>query len=171
MSKAVIREEVIEEENNFTFINGEYVEVKQEEIEQKPENLLEQKIKMESIELFKNNNSDRFLEDVERKPKEIDYKIEKEFIGDGALSCKICKKIMPRSLLKLIMSEEDKTVLSEYLQIKGSLETRASYVCVAHIQMIIRENDIKVKITKKPLELLMRSFVSRNQYLMQVNKN
>ncbi|CAO4381429.1 unnamed protein product [Caenorhabditis nigoni] len=77
MNEADIKEEVIEETCNFTFINGEYVEVKQEEIEQKPENLLEQEIKTEPIEFFEKNNSDEFCEDIKLEPKESDSKIEK----------------------------------------------------------------------------------------------
>ncbi|PIC29636.1 hypothetical protein B9Z55_021156 [Caenorhabditis nigoni] len=70
MNEAVIKDEVTEETYNFTFKNGEYVEVKQEEVEQKPGNLLEREIKTESIDPFKNKNSDEFLEDVELKPGE-----------------------------------------------------------------------------------------------------
>ncbi|PIC29652.1 hypothetical protein B9Z55_021168 [Caenorhabditis nigoni] len=51
MDDTVIKEEVIEEDFNFTFKNGEYVEVKQEEIKQKPEYLLEKDIKMEAEEI------------------------------------------------------------------------------------------------------------------------
>ncbi|PIC29501.1 hypothetical protein B9Z55_021058 [Caenorhabditis nigoni] len=72
MNEAVIKDEIIEETHNFTFKNGEYVEVKQEEIEEKPEYLLEKEIKTEPSDVFENNNSDCFFEDVELKPKECD---------------------------------------------------------------------------------------------------
>ncbi|ULT91903.1 hypothetical protein L3Y34_009530 [Caenorhabditis briggsae] len=167
MNDGVNKEEVIEEKCNFTFKNGEYVEIKQEEIERKPEYLLEREIKSESIDFFENNISDEFFEDVERKPRGSDSKNEKVLAEFEALSCKICWKRMPKNLLKLIMSEEDKTVLSEVFKSGESLETRASYVCVSHIKKIISDNDIKVKITKTPLGHLMRSFIERNTYLIR----
>ncbi|PIC29518.1 hypothetical protein B9Z55_021073 [Caenorhabditis nigoni] len=164
MNVGVIKEEVIEETHNFTFKNGEYVEVKQEEIEQKSEYLLEKEIKKESNDDYcENNNSDGFFEDGELKPKEIDSKLTEI----TELKCEICQKRMPRSLLKLITSEDDKTALSQFFKFERALEAKTPYVCVSHIQMIIRDNDVKVKITKKPLEHLMRSFIRRNRYLMK----
>ncbi|PIC29524.1 hypothetical protein B9Z55_021078 [Caenorhabditis nigoni] len=171
MNDGVIKEEVIEEEYDFTFQNGGYIEVKQEEVEQKPEYLLEKEIKTEPVDFFENNNSDEFFEDVERKSEESNSKVEKVWKEGRTLICKICQKRMPRHLSKLIKLEEEKTVLSEIFEVEGFLETRMFYVCVSHIQMIISDNDGKVKITKKLTEQLMRSFIRRNTYLMQVNKN
>ncbi|CAO4381443.1 unnamed protein product [Caenorhabditis nigoni] len=153
MNDGVIKEEVIEEEFDFTFQNGGYIEKK--------------KTKPEPVDFFENNNSDEFFEDVERKSKESNSKVENVWKEGSTLICKICQKRMPRHLSKLIKLEEEKTVLSEIFEVEGFLETRLFYVCVSHIQKIISDNDIKVKTTKKPLEHLMRSFIRRNTYLMK----
>ncbi|PIC29502.1 hypothetical protein B9Z55_021058 [Caenorhabditis nigoni] len=128
MNEAVIKDEIIEETHNFTFKNGEYVEVKQEEIEEKPEYLLEKEIKTEPSDVFENNNSDCFFEDVELKPKECDSRSENVFTELEAPSCRICQKRMPKNRLKLIKSEEDKTALSNVFKFEGCLETSTSYV-------------------------------------------
>ncbi|CAO4381536.1 unnamed protein product [Caenorhabditis nigoni] len=158
MDDTVIKEEVNEEDFNFTFKNNEFGEVKQEEIERKPEHLLEKDIKAEPID---------FSEDVKLEPEEIDSKVTKRFAEVTILKCGICQKMMPRNLLKLIISEENKTVLSEMFKIEGSLETRQSYVCVSHIQAIIGENDGKLKSASTPSEKLLRSFITRNKYMMK----
>ncbi|PIC29517.1 hypothetical protein B9Z55_021072 [Caenorhabditis nigoni] len=169
MDEAVIKEEVIEEICNFTFKNGEYVEVKQEEIEQKPEYHLEKEIKTETIEFFDNNNSDSFFEDVKPEPIESGSKIEKMTTGISELICRICQKRIPRSRSKLITTEEDETVLSHIFKFQGFMEKIPNYVCVSHIQKIINDIEDKVKIPGKPSDTVMRSFVRRNKYLMQVN--
>ncbi|PIC29525.1 hypothetical protein B9Z55_021079 [Caenorhabditis nigoni] len=161
MNDGVIKEEVIEEICNFTFKNGEYVVVKQEEIKRKPENLLEQEIKKEPIDFF---------EDVERKLKENDFKIEHVFEEITERMCNICQKRMPRSLLKLIKSEEDKTVIFENFNAEGVLETRMFYVCLSHIQTIIDDNDGKFKRARNRFERLMRSFITKNKANMQVER-
>ncbi|CAO4381444.1 unnamed protein product [Caenorhabditis nigoni] len=161
MNDGVIKEEVIEEICNFTFKNGEYVVVKQEEIKRKPENLLEQEIKKEPIDFF---------EDVERKLKENDFKIEHVFEEITERMCNICQKRMPRSLLKLIKSEEDKTVIFENFNAEGVLETRMFYVCLSHIQTIIDDNDGKFKRARNRFERLMRSFITKNKANMKERK-
>ncbi|CAO4381441.1 unnamed protein product [Caenorhabditis nigoni] len=166
MNEAVIKDEVIEEEHDLTFINGEYVEVKQEEIEEKPEHLLEKDIKTDTIDFFENNNSDEFPEDIQAKPKESDSKIE-IWRGVSLLKCTICQKRMPRSLLKWIRLEEDKTVLSQFFKLEGYLETRTPFVCYTHIQMIINDNDGKLKLKNIPFKKLLRSFIRRNKSLMK----
>ncbi|PIC29513.1 hypothetical protein B9Z55_021068 [Caenorhabditis nigoni] len=165
MNEAVDKEEVIEEEFNFTFKNGEYVEVKQEEVEQKPEYLLENGKK--PIDFFENNNSDEFLEDVKPEPRENDFKIEKAFTEIGALSCKICQKRMPRKYLKWIISEDDKMLLSDIFKIEMFKEMRQTYVCVSHIQKIIDDNDGKVKFANNPIGQKLHSFITRNKKFMK----
>ncbi|PIC29623.1 hypothetical protein B9Z55_021145 [Caenorhabditis nigoni] len=150
MNEAVVKQEVIEEPCNFAFKTGEYVEVKQEEIERKPENLLEKEIKTEPIDFVENNNA--IFEDVPEV---------------STLKCEICQEIMPRKLLKLITMKEDKTVLSELFKVGGSLETMTTYVCVSHIQTIIDQNGGKVKRSSTPFEKLLLSFIRRNKYLIK----
>ncbi|CAO4381451.1 unnamed protein product [Caenorhabditis nigoni] len=160
MNEAVVKEEVIEEEHNFTFRNGEYIEVKQEEVELELEYLLEKEIKMETNDDFSGDNiSDGFFEDVKLEPKESHSKIDR--------ICKICHKRMPRSLSKLITSEEDKTVLSEMFNVEF-MGTNPSYVCYSHIQTIIDENDGKLKLARTPFEKLLRSFIRKNKKLIKV---
>ncbi|PIC29529.1 hypothetical protein B9Z55_021082 [Caenorhabditis nigoni] len=171
MDEAVIKEEVIEETCNFTFKNGEYVEVKQVEFEQKPENLLETEIKTETKEdFFENHNSDGFFEDVEGKLKENDFINSKVFKKVGTLQCEICQKTMSRNLIKMLTMEEDKTVLFEVFKLERSLEKRTSYVCVSHIQKIIDENDGKLRFASTPSEKSLRSFIRNNKKLMQDDK-
>ncbi|CAO4381462.1 unnamed protein product [Caenorhabditis nigoni] len=165
MNEAIVKEEVIEEDINLTFKNGEYVEVKQEEVEEKPENLLEKEIKTEPIDSFENSNWEKFFEATDRKQELIDSRKEKVSEEVNELRCEICKKTMPRNLLKLIKSEEDITVLSQFFKFEGSLETRTPFVCYSHIQAIIDDNEEKFKRPKKPTEHLMRSFIRRNKYL------
>ncbi|CAO4381433.1 unnamed protein product [Caenorhabditis nigoni] len=142
MNEAIVKEEVIEETNNFTFINGEYVQVKQEEIEQKPENLLENKIKTETNDdFFEINEPDEYFEDIKLEPEEIESKTEKVSTATTKFKCQICRKRMPRSLLTLIKSEGNKTLLSEMFKIEGSLEINLPYVCTSHIRTIIDEYD------------------------------
>ncbi|CAO4381513.1 unnamed protein product [Caenorhabditis nigoni] len=155
MNEAVIKEEVIEEELNFTFKNGEYVEVKQEEVEQKPEHLLEKEVKMKPID---------FPENVELKTKEEEIEMVSEEITDSERVCDICQKIMPSNLLKWIKSEEEKIVLSKIFKVALFLKTNKIYVCTSHIQMIIDGYDGKWKSPKTRYELLLRSFVRRNKY-------
>ncbi|PIC29630.1 hypothetical protein B9Z55_021152 [Caenorhabditis nigoni] len=169
MNEAVIKEEVVEEEFNFTFKNGEYVEINQEEIEQKPEYLLEKDIKTETNDdSFENNNSDGFFEDVEEKPEEKEFNIEKVSREVGTFQCEICQKTMPRGLLKMITLEEDKTVLSEIFKPERSLEKRVFYVCVSHIQKTIEENDGKLKFASTPSEKRLRSFIRTNKKSIKI---
>ncbi|PIC29512.1 hypothetical protein B9Z55_021067 [Caenorhabditis nigoni] len=150
MDEAIVKEEIIEEEFNFTFKNGEFVEVKQEETEHKPEYQLENEVKTETNDdFFENNNSDGFFEVVKLKPKEIDSKFEKMPTEITEYICKICRKRMPRKLLKLIKSEDDKTMLSQFFKIEGSLEPRLSYVCSSHIREIMDGKDGKLKKAKE----------------------
>ncbi|CAO4381435.1 unnamed protein product [Caenorhabditis nigoni] len=169
MEESVIKEEVIEETYNFTFKNGEYVEVKQEEVEQKPENLLEKEIKTETNDdFFETNESNKFFEDVEPEPNESDYEIEKRMYKElGTIKCKICQKRMPRKLLKLMRSEDDKNVLFEIFNAEGILETRANYVCHSHIQTIIDDKDGKLKTPNTAFRSLLRSFIKRNRRSMR----
>ncbi|CAO4381524.1 unnamed protein product [Caenorhabditis nigoni] len=169
MNEAVVKEEVIEETCNFTFKNGEYVEVKQEEIEQKPEYLLENEVKTEPIGFFENDKADvEFLGDVEGKPKEKDFDIKKVSREVGTFQCEICQKTMPRGLLKMITLEEDKTVLSEIFKPERSLEKRVFYVCVSHIQKTIEENDGKLKFASTPSEKRLRSFIRTNKKSIKI---
>ncbi|PIC29508.1 hypothetical protein B9Z55_021063 [Caenorhabditis nigoni] len=172
MNEAIVKEEVIEETNNFTYINGEYVEVKQEEIEQRPEYLLENEIKTEmNDDCFETNEPDEYFEDVKQEPGEIGSKIEKLSPEFSLLKCGICKKRMPKNLLKLIKSEEDKTVLSVFFfKIEGSLKIKSPYVCYAHIQTIIDTNGSKLKSPSTRYEQILRSFMTKNKRRMQVNK-
>ncbi|CAO4381460.1 unnamed protein product [Caenorhabditis nigoni] len=167
MNEAVIKDEVIEEDHNFTFKSGGYVEVKEEEIEKKPENLLEKEIKMET--------NDDFFEDVQPEPKECDHicscTIKKAPQELSTLICKICQKRMPRNLLKWIKSDEDKIVLSENFEIKGSLGTKTSYVCYSHIESIINNNDGKLKLPKTPYEKVLRSFITKNKNTIKERKS
>ncbi|CAO4381537.1 unnamed protein product [Caenorhabditis nigoni] len=162
MNEAVIKDEVIEEEFNFTFVNGEYVEVKQEEIEQKPEHLLENEVKTETID---------FAENVELKPKEIDSKVETGSTEVIYLECEICQKMMPRNLLKMIKSEDYKVVLAEVFKIEGSLKIKFPYVCVSHIQTIIDDYDGKLKSASTPSEKRLRSFIRINKANMKQKKS
>ncbi|CAO4381515.1 unnamed protein product [Caenorhabditis nigoni] len=168
MNDAIVKKEVIEKPCNFTFKNEGFVEVKQEEVEQKPENLLEQEIKTEPIDFFENNNSEELCEDVELKPEESESEIRKMSIEINKLKCTICHKIMPKNLLKLIKSEGDKTVISEIFKGALFLDTNPIYVCVSHIQMIIDENDGKVKSPTNRYEQLLGSFVTKNKKLIKV---
>ncbi|PIC29646.1 hypothetical protein B9Z55_021164 [Caenorhabditis nigoni] len=124
MNEAIIKDEVMEETHNFTFKNGEIVEVKQEEIEQKPEYLLEKDIKKKQIDFLETNDSDEFFDDVEPKPKENYCEVEKMSTEVNKLKCEICQKTMPKNLLKWIESEENKIVLAEMFKIEGSLKIR-----------------------------------------------
>ncbi|PIC29497.1 hypothetical protein B9Z55_021055 [Caenorhabditis nigoni] len=166
MNEAVIKEEVIEEEFNLSSKNGEFVEVKQEEIEQKPENFLEKEVKKEPVDFFENNNSDGFREDVELKPTE-NACTNKQIFKEVAFQCKICQMRMPRKLLKLIKSEDDKTVLSEIFKIEGFDEINPTYVCYSHIKTIIDDNDDKMKSPSTDYERLLRSFIKRNKNSMR----
>ncbi|PIC29621.1 hypothetical protein B9Z55_021143 [Caenorhabditis nigoni] len=153
MNEAVIKEEVIEETYNFTFKNGEYVKVKQEEIEQKPEYLLEKEIKTEPID---------FVENVKLKTKKFDCTVEKVSEEITERICEICWRSMPRNLLKSINSEDEKTVLSHNFQTAGSLDNISPYVCISHIQKIIDENDGKLEFASTPFEKRLLSFIKRN---------
>ncbi|CAS01106.1 Protein CBG27288 [Caenorhabditis briggsae] len=166
MIGAVIKEEVIEEKHYYAFKNENFVEVKQEEIEQKPEYLLEQEIKMEPIDFFDANKSDSFFDDVELNPKENYSKGEKVSAESTKLKCEICQKTMPRNLLQLIKSEDNKTVLAEMFKLEGSLETRIFYICVSHIQMIIDDNDGQLKSTSTRSEQRLRTFISTHKKLI-----
>ncbi|PIC29543.1 hypothetical protein B9Z55_021093 [Caenorhabditis nigoni] len=170
MNEAIVKEEVIEEPYNFTFKNGEYIEVKQEEVEQKPEHLLGQKIKIEPIDFFENDNSDGFSEDVQLEPKECGSEIANVSTEFGGQKCKICQKKMARNLLKLITSEEDRTVLSQIFKDDCFKEMNTIYVCYSHIQTIIDDNDGKVKFASTPSEKRLLSFIRKNKKLMQVNE-
>ncbi|ULT91908.1 hypothetical protein L3Y34_009530 [Caenorhabditis briggsae] len=170
MNEAVIKEEVIEEEHNFTFKNGEYVEAKQEEIEQKPEYLLEKEIKTErNDDFFENNYAGRFFEDVKQEPKESDSKIEKVCRTSSMMTCKICQSRMPRNLLKLIKTEDEKTVLSHIFNIEGLMEMNPMYVCVSHIQKIIDDYTGNLKLVDTAFQYLLCSFMIQNKYLMKVS--
>ncbi|CAO4381517.1 unnamed protein product [Caenorhabditis nigoni] len=163
MNEALGKVEVIEEPCNFAFKNGEYVEVKQEEIEQKPEKLLEKEIKTNPIDFFGIIKSDEELfEDVE--PEKVSSEAR-------TLKCKICQKGMPRKLLRLVKSEDDKAVLSDFFKVGGSIETWVSYVCVSHIQTIIDTNDGKLKFASTPFEQLLHSFIRRNKKTIKDSKS
>ncbi|PIC29510.1 hypothetical protein B9Z55_021065 [Caenorhabditis nigoni] len=152
MNEAVIKDEIIEETCNFTFKNGEYVEIKREEVEQKPEHLLEQEIKTEmNDDFFETNEPDEYFEDVTPEPEE------------KKLKCQICRKRMPRSLLTLIKSEDNKNVLFEIFKIEGFLEIKLPYVCISHIQTIIDDYDGKLKFGGTPFERHLRSFIRINK--------
>ncbi|CAO4381453.1 unnamed protein product [Caenorhabditis nigoni] len=174
MNEAEIKKEVIEEEFNFTFKNGGYVEVKEEEIEQKPEYLLGKYIKTEPIDVFESNNSgDEFFEDVKLKTKEKKKKLRRlpqkiEVSREvGTYPCQICQKTIPRNLLKLVMSEDNKIVLSEVFKVKRCIETIPIYVCSSHIQKIIDDNDGKLQSPKTPSEKRLRTFIKRNKLSMK----
>ncbi|PIC29640.1 hypothetical protein B9Z55_021160 [Caenorhabditis nigoni] len=157
MNDGVIKEEVIEEPCNFTFRNGEYVELKQEEPEQKPENLLEKEIETEPIEFF---------EDIVQKPKEMNFK--NLWRKVSMLKCEICQETMPKECSKLIKLKEDKIVLSENFKIEGSLELNSPYVCVSHIQKVIDDNDGKLKSPSTQSEHLLCAFIKRNKKSMRI---
>ncbi|PIC29544.1 hypothetical protein B9Z55_021094 [Caenorhabditis nigoni] len=159
MNEVIVKEEVIEETCNFTFKNGEYVEVKQEEFEQKPENLLEQEIKAES-------NSD-FFEDTKPEPKESDSRYEKVSTNVTKQKCNICQKMVPRNSLKLIKCEGNRLVLSQIFNVELFMGPNPDYVCVTHIRNIVHDIDDKVKIPGNPSDYVLRSFFRRNQYLMK----
>ncbi|CAO4381452.1 unnamed protein product [Caenorhabditis nigoni] len=164
MDEAIVKEEVIDEDFNK---NCEYVEVKQEEIEQKPGNLLEKDIETVPIDFFENNNSNGFREDIKSEPKESVSEFEKVLTEFNALNCRICQKRMPRISLKLIRSEASKFAIAEMFKVEGFMETNPTYVCVSHIQKIINDIDEKVKIPGNPSEHLMRLFIRKNRYLMK----
>ncbi|CAO4381528.1 unnamed protein product [Caenorhabditis nigoni] len=166
MNEAIVKDEVIEGEFNFTFQNEEFVEVKQEEIERKPENLLENEIKTQPDEFYEPNESDTFFEELEPE-KESDFKIKKVSTGVANLKCTICQKKMPRNLLKLITLEEDKTVLSKNFKVPLFVEMNPTYVCISHVQMIIDGYDGKLKSPTNRYEQLLRSFITKNKYKMQ----
>ncbi|CAO4381523.1 unnamed protein product [Caenorhabditis nigoni] len=181
MNEAVIKEEVIEE--THTFKNDEFVEVKQEEVEQKPEFLLEQDIKTETndefsedvkpepIDFLETIESDKFFDDFELEPKENYSKTETVSTEVTKFKCEICQKTMPRNLLQLIKSEDHKTVLAEVFKIEGSLEKRTPYVCVSHIQAIIDDNEGRMKFAGTPFERLLRSFITKHKKLMKERKS
>ncbi|PIC29639.1 hypothetical protein B9Z55_021159 [Caenorhabditis nigoni] len=172
MDEAVVKEEVIEETCNFTFKNGEYVEVKQEEIEQKPEFLLEQEIKTEPVDLFETNEPDEFFDDFKLKPRERDYEIEKTSTEVNKLKCEICRKRIPKNLLTTVKSEANKTVLAEFFKVKGSLKTRTIYVCISHIQTIIDGYDGTFeKYAGTPFEKRLRKFISTHKKLMKERRD
>ncbi|ULT91902.1 hypothetical protein L3Y34_009529 [Caenorhabditis briggsae] len=172
MNEAVIKDRVIEEDFNFTFRNGEFVEVKQEEIEQKPEYLLEQEFKTETNDdYFENTNSDEFPEDIKPEPKESDSPFEKVPKEAGDFQCEICQKMLSRKLLKMIKSEEDKTVLSEIFKVEGFGEINPTYVCYSHIQAIIDDYDGKLKLARTSFERVLRSFIKKNKTIMKVRKS
>ncbi|CAO4381431.1 unnamed protein product [Caenorhabditis nigoni] len=173
MNEAIVKEEVIEETCSFTFINGEYVEVKQEEdVEQKPEYLLEQEIKTEmNDDFFEANEPDEHFEDVKLEPEEIDSKTEKVSTRTTMGKCEICRKVMPRSLLSLIKSKDYKTVLSENFKIEGSLEIKLPYVCISHIQTLINDYDGNLKSPSTKSEQLLRTFISKHKILMKDRKS
>ncbi|PIC29626.1 hypothetical protein B9Z55_021148 [Caenorhabditis nigoni] len=153
MNEPIVKEEVIEEEFNFTFKNGEYVEVKQEEIERKPENLLEKEVKTEAIDIFeKIESDDEFSKDVPKV---------------SMMKCEICQKSMAKKLLILIKLKIDQTVLSDFFEIEGSLEAIPPYVCVSHIQKIIDDNDGKLKSAKTPSEKRLRLFIRKNKKIIR----
>ncbi|CAO4381446.1 unnamed protein product [Caenorhabditis nigoni] len=154
MNEAVINYEVIEEEHNYAFKNGEYVEVKQEEVEQKPENFLENEIKKEPIDFF---------QDVKPESKESDSRIQKVFDEIIERTCRLCHKRMPTNLLKLIETEDEKTVISEIYKVEGSLKNISPYVCVSHIKAIIKDNIDKLELASTtPSEQRLRSFITQN---------
>ncbi|CAO4381458.1 unnamed protein product [Caenorhabditis nigoni] len=159
MNEVIVKDEVIEEKCNFTSKNGEYVEVKQEETEKKPENLLEQEIKAES-------NSD-FFEDTKPEPKESDSRYEKVSTNVTKQKCKICQKMVPRNSLKLIKCEGNRLVLSQIFNVELFMGLNPDYVCVTHIRNIVHDIDHKVKIPGNPSDYVLRSFFRRNQYLMK----
>ncbi|PIC29505.1 hypothetical protein B9Z55_021061 [Caenorhabditis nigoni] len=165
MNEVVVKEEVIEETCNFTFKNGEYVEVKQEEVEQKPEHLLEKDIKTETNDdFFENNNSDEFSEDIKPEQRESDSKIENKMSKEACtFQCTICQKRCPRSSLKLITTFEDRTVLSEIFKVEGLVKTNPNFVCYSHIQTIINDNAGKLKLANAPSGKLLRSFITKNK--------
>ncbi|CAO4381522.1 unnamed protein product [Caenorhabditis nigoni] len=171
MNEAVIKEEVIEEEHEFTFKNGEYVKVKQEEIEEKPEFLLEQEIKMEPIDFSEWNEPDEFLDDFELEAEKDGSKIETVSTEVTKFKCEICQKAMSGHLLKLIKSEDHKTVLAEMFKIERSQETKIFYVCVSHIQTIIDENDGKLKSPSTRYEQLLRTFISKHRKQIKQRKD
>ncbi|PIC29498.1 hypothetical protein B9Z55_021056 [Caenorhabditis nigoni] len=164
MNEGVVKEEVIEETCNFTFKNGEYVEVKQEEIDYKPENLLEQDIKTE-MDYFE--DSDELCEDVELKPKESDSEFEKVSTEFTTLQCKICQKRMPRSLLKMIKSEDDMIVLTVIFEVEVINEMDMTYVCLSHIQAIIDDKEGRMKFKRTSLEENLRPFIAKNKSLIR----
>ncbi|CAO4381539.1 unnamed protein product [Caenorhabditis nigoni] len=147
MDEAIVKEEVIEETINFTFKNGEYVEVKQEKIEQKPENLMEQEIKTEPID---------FSGTFEPKTKKIVCKIEKVAEEIPEMKCEFCQKMMPRNLLKLIKPKDVQTVLSEMLSVELFREIypemNPKYVCFSDIQTFFNEKYGQLKSTSTQSE-------------------
>ncbi|PIC14646.1 hypothetical protein B9Z55_026885 [Caenorhabditis nigoni] len=124
MNEAIVKEEVIEETCNFTFKNGEYVEGKQEEIEQKPQTLLEKEIKTESIDSFENNDSKPFFEELEPK-KESDFKIEKvrnrySMNGVKRQNCQVCYMTKTRTELYDINSSSTRIVIMVGCILRGT---------------------------------------------------
>ncbi|PIC29633.1 hypothetical protein B9Z55_021154 [Caenorhabditis nigoni] len=166
MNEAIVKEEVIEETCNSTFKNGEYVDVKEEEIDQKPEYLLEKEIKAEmDDDYFENNNSDEFPEDVKPEPKESDSEKVPTYVT--RLECGVCQKMMPINLIKFINSNDEKTVLSENFKIEGSLKLKSPFVCYSHIQTIIDKYAGKLKFASTPFEQRLLSFITRNKRLVK----
>ncbi|PIC29540.1 hypothetical protein B9Z55_021090 [Caenorhabditis nigoni] len=161
MNEAIVKEEVIEETCNFTFKNGEYVEVKQEEPEQKPEYLLEKEIKTET--------SDDFFEDVKSEAEESYSEIEKVSTYVNKEKCEICQKMMPRNSLKMIKCEGNRLVLSEVFNVELFMGPNPIYVCHSHIQKVIHDIDNNVKLPRNQSDSVMRSFVRRNKHLMKAS--
>ncbi|PIC29631.1 hypothetical protein B9Z55_021153 [Caenorhabditis nigoni] len=172
MNEAVVKEEAIEEEYDFAYDDEEFVGVKQEKNEEKPEHLLQQDIKTGPNDIFETNEPEQeFFDDIEQMLRENDSKIETVSTEVKRLKCEICQKTMPRNLLNLIKSEGNKIVLAGVFKIEGSLETRAPYVCISHIQSIIDDYDGKLKSTSTPFEQLLRTFISKHKQLMKERKS
>ncbi|PIC29650.1 hypothetical protein B9Z55_021167 [Caenorhabditis nigoni] len=167
MNEAIVKEEVIEETCNFTFKNGEYVEVKQEETEQKPENLLENEIKTETIDLLAKNKPE--IEVFELKQGEWNYEIEKTFIEVNKPKCEICQKRMPRNRLKLIKLNDEKIVLFHIFKVKGMMEID-TYVCWSHIQKIIDDYDGTLRNPSCSFGYLLRTVIRRNKNSININR-
>ncbi|PIC29499.1 hypothetical protein B9Z55_021057 [Caenorhabditis nigoni] len=154
MGEPVIKDEVIEEDFNVMFKNGEYVEVKQEEIEQNP--------------FVENNNSEEFPEEIKLEPKKSDSEIENVSTEISALKCKICQKRMPRNSLKMIKSEDDMIVLTAIFDVEVFKEYIATYVCLSHIQAIIDDNEAILKFAGTPFEKCLRLFIAKNKRFIRV---
>ncbi|PIC12719.1 hypothetical protein B9Z55_028234 [Caenorhabditis nigoni] len=105
MDEAVVKEEVIEETHNFMFKSGEYVEVKQEEVEQKPEHLLEEKIKTEPIDFLK------FQHQLEELTFDYGAKYIEEHLKNNCLCGRVSCKSSP---LYKMMDEANEESLEMY---------------------------------------------------------